>query len=174
MPGPTLAGFNSFLTNVVGVSSEDLAANAATAAMALAVALGIVNQALQCVAIPQTDSSGVALNGGGVTVYNLATYNLAASNFLSYAQDPPDAPIIPGSGDPGLPFFQYLRKQWGLNAFVSGVVQSTSDEGTSTSLVVQEAAKNFTLANLTQLKDPYGRQYLSLVQSYGPSVWGMS
>ena len=41
-------------------------------------------------------------------------------------------------------------------------------------VIVQEAAKNFTLANLQALKDPYGRQYLALAQSYGPETWGMS
>ena len=79
-----------------------------------------------------------------------------------------------GSGDPGLPFFAFTRKQWNLNGFVSGVISGSADETTSQQLVVQEAAKNFTLANLQQLKDPYGRQYLAFAQSYGPETWGMN
>ena len=33
--------------------------------------------------------------------------------------------------------------------------------------------KDFTLANLQNLKTPYGRQYLAWAQAYGP-LWGLS
>jgi len=42
------------------------------------------------------------------------------------------------------------------------------------SLVVMEAAKMFTLSNLQNLKDIYGRTYLGYAQSYGPSTFGLS
>lgn len=171
---PTLAGFVIFVQTVMGISTAILPADSAVIAMAFAVALSVVNPALRKVAIPATDSTGAILNSGGLTIFALAVYNLAGSNLLAYAQDQEDAPIVPGSGEPGLPFFAYTRKRWNIDGFVSGVVQSTGDEGTSTAMVVQEAAKAFTLANLQQLKDPYGRQYLALAQSYGPSTWGIS
>lgn len=171
---PTLAGFQSFIVNVMGISTTILPEDSPVIAFAFAVALSIVNPALRAVPIPAEDSAGAALNSGGLSIYALAVYNLAGSNLLSYAQDQDGASPVKGSGDPGLPFFAYTRKQWNINGFVSGVVESTSDNGTSTSLVVQEAAKSFTLANLQQLKDPYGRQYLALAQSYGPSTWGMT
>ncbi len=41
-------------------------------------------------------------------------------------------------------------------------------------MVVQEAAKNFTLANLQNLKTPWGRTYLGFAQAYGPSIIGLS
>ena len=124
--------------------------------MALGVALDTVNRAL-CVA--------------SATIYTLAVYNLAGSNLINYAQDLPTAPNYEGSN---LPYFQYLRNKWDINGFVSGVIQSTNDETTGNSMVVQEAAKNFTLANLQNLKDPWGRVYLSLAQTYGPSIWGIT
>src|ERR1700681_1315054 len=171
---PTLAGFLNFIRQVMGITTSQLPDAAGVIPFALAVAMAIVNRALKCIPIPQFDAAGVALNSGGLSIYVLAVYNLAGSNLLAYAQDPPDAPDVDGSGDPGLPFFQWTRKQFNINRFVPGVSSGGSDEGTSQTLVVQEAAKNFTMANLQQLKDPYGRQYLALAQSYGPSTWGMN
>lgn len=171
---PSLAGFLTFIRNVMGITTVVLPDSSPVIPFALAVAMSIVNRALQCVPIPSTDASGVSLNAGGLTIYVLAVYNLAASNLLAYAQDLPDAAIIKGSGEPGLPFFQWTRQQWQINAFVSGVVQSTADESTSMSLVVQEAAKMFTLADLQNLKNPYGRQYLAFAQGFGPSTFGLS
>jgi len=177
-PQPTLAGFQDFIVNTMQISTTVLPSSSPVIPFALSVAMGIVNQQLWCIPIPNTDAAGVQLNTGGFSIYSLAVYNLAGSNLLSYAQDLPNAAIIPGSVSDrypkGLPFFAYSRLQWQINAFVSGVVQSTADESTSMSLVVQDAAKNFTLANLQALKDPWGRQYLSLAQSYGPSTFGIS
>ena len=161
-PSPTLAGFLTFIRNVMGIKATNLPDNSPAIPLSFAVALAIVNPSLQAACIPSVDAAGVTLNAGGETVYSLAVYNLAGSNLLSFAQDQ--------AGDT---FFQELRDKLNLNGFTSGVVQSSSDEGTSVSLVVQEAAKEFTLANLQQLKDPYGRRYLALAQSYGPSTWGM-
>ena len=170
---PTLAGFQNFIISTMGISTTILPSNSPVIAFAFAVALSIVNPALRCIGIPQADSTGAQLNSGGWSIFALAVYNLAGSNLISYAQDQPDAPAVKGS-DPPLPFFAWTRKQWNTNGFVSGVISGSSDEGTSQTLVVQEAAKNFTLANLQALKDPYGRQYLALAQSYGPETWGMS
>lgn len=172
-PQPTLSGFLLFIRNVMGITTAQLPDSDPTIPFALSVAMGIVNADLQSIPIPSADAAGVTLNAGGITIYVLAVYNLAGSNLLAYAQDPVNAPNVKGS-EPLMPFFQWTRKQWNINAFVSGVVQSTADEGTSTSLVVMEAAKMFTFANLQQTKDPFGRQYLAFAQSYGPTTTGMS
>jgi hypothetical protein len=161
--GPTLAGFQTFLQNELQASAKELPPGSGVIPMALAVAMAIVNPALQQMAIPSTDAAGVALNAGNLTIYTLAVYNLATSNVINYAQD-----------QQGYTFFKRLRKKLNINGFVSGVVQSSSDEGTSVSLVVQEAAKMFTLANLQTLKDPWGRQYLAMAQTFGPATWGMT
>lgn len=157
-PCPTLAGFQNFIATVMGISSTVLPPSSPVIPMAFAVALEIVN---------------VAINQASPLVYTLAVYNLGGSNLLNYAQDQPGAPPVAGS-DPPLPFFAWTRKQWDLNGFVSGVVQSAGDQATSTSLIVQEAAKNFTLGDLQNLKDPYGRQYLAFAQRYGPTIVGVS
>lgn len=162
-PQPTLAGFNDFITNVMKVPTVALPSSSPFIAYAFANALALVNPALQCAPVPQQDAAGASLNSGGWTVYALAVYNLAADNLVNYAPD-----------QDGFSYFTALREKLNINGFVSGVVQSSGDDGTSVSLVVQEAAKAFTLANLQQLKTPWGRQYLALAQSYGPTSWGIS
>lgn len=155
-PKPTLAGFLTFIRQNMGISATVLPDNSPVIPMAYAVALEIANVGVQL---------------ASALIYQLMVYNLAGSNLINYAQDRSGAPNVTGSD---LPFFANARKQWNLLGFVSGVIQSTNDESTGGSLVVQDAAKNFTLANLQQLKDPWGRQYLAFAQSYGPSVWGLS
>ena len=157
----------------MGISTSVLPDGAPVIGMAFAVALGLVNPALRIAHIPSQDSSGAQLNGGGLTFFALAVYNLAGDNLLNYAQDQPGAPNVKGSKPP-MPFFAWTRKQWNINGFVSGVIQSAGDETTNQSMVVQDAAKAFTLANLQQLKTPYGRQYLAIAQSFGPETWGIS
>lgn len=173
-PQPTLAGFIVFVRTVMGINSTIVPDDSDTLKIALAVAMSIVNRTLRKVPIPSQDAAGVTLNSGGYSQYSRAVYNLAADNLINYGVDLPDAPVVDGSGDPGMPFFAWTRKQFNTNGFVSGVVSSTGDEGTNVSLVVQKAAEEFTLANLQNLKTPYGRTYLAIAQSYGPSTWGMS
>lgn len=160
---PTLAGFLTFITTVMGIDAEVLPPTEPVIAMAFAIALSVVNRALQCIGVPSTDAAGATLNSGGWTIYAVAVYNLAGDNLLNFAQD-----------QPGQTYFGDLRKQLNLDGFVSGVIQSSSDKSTSNSMVVQEAAKAFTLANLQNLKTIYGRRYLALAQSAGPTTGGMN
>lgn len=157
VPPPTEAGFLAFVRSTMGINATILPDDSDVIEMAFCIALELVYEVIQC---------------ASPLLYNLAVYNLAGSTLISYAQDLPDAAIIPGS-DPPLPFFAYYRALWNVNGFVSGVVQASADESTSQSLVVMEAAKNFTLANLTQLKDPYGRAYLVIAQDAG-DIWGLT
>lgn len=161
--GPTLAGFLSFIRNVMGISTNDLPDASPVINMALAVAMSIVNRALYAVSLPMTDTAGVELISQPESIYTLAVYNLAGDNLVNYAPD-----------QQGRDYFQDLRKKLNINGFVSGVISGSSDQGTSQQLVVQEAAKNFTLANLQSLKTPWGRQYLAFAQTYGPTTWGLS
>jgi hypothetical protein len=168
---PTLAGFINFVRTIVGISTEVLPDDSPFFGWAFAVALAIVNPALRAVCVPSQDSTGAQLTGGQTyTIFALAVFNLAADNLFNYAQDPTDAEVYKNN----LPYFAFFRNQWNINGFVSGVISGSSDETTSQTLVVQEAAKNFTLANLQNLKTPYGRAYLGFAQDYGPSSWGMN
>ena len=158
-PPPTQAGFLTFIRNVMGINTTVLPDSSPVIGTAFQVALEIVS---------------VLLNCASPVMYTLAVYNLAGDNLLNYAQDLPDAEVVPGSGDPGLPFFAWTRKQWDLNGFISGVISATYDQGTGNTMVVQEAAKMFTLSDLQNLKTPYGRQYLAIAQRAGPTIIGVS
>jgi hypothetical protein len=162
-PPPNLPGFITFIRNVMGISTTIIPDDSVWITNAYNVAEALVNKALAAVVVNPAD---------GTTIYALAVYNLAGSNLLNFAQDLPGAAIVPGS-DPAQPFFAYTRAKWNMTSFVSGVVQSASDEGTSKSLVVPEQLQQLTLANLQNLKDPYGRVYLQFAQDYG-TLWGLS
>lgn len=144
---PTLAGYLAFLRDTVQITTVYLPDNAPVIEETYCIARDTVNLAF-CKVVPR--------------IYTLMVYNLATSFLLAWAPDQADKT-----------YFADLRAKWKINDFLSGVVESTSDNGSSESMVVQEAAKNFTIANLQQLKDPYGRQYLGWAQSYG-SLWGIS
>lgn len=154
---PTRAGFLAFIRTRMGIPSSVLPDDSDYIDVALGLALDVTNRGVQCLS---------------PTLYTEAVYNLGGSILLNVAQDADGAPPVPGS-EPPMAYFAFARKKFNMNGFVSGVIQSAGDEGTSESMVVQEAAKNFTLANLQQLKDPYGRAYLAIVQSYG-DIWGLS
>lgn len=154
---PTLAGFTGFIRTIMGIDATILPDDSPFIPFAYAVSLEIVN---------------VQINIVSCLMYTLAVYNLGGDNIINYADDLPDAAPYPGS-QPPLPYFAYMRSKWNINGFVSGVIQSASDEGTSESMVVQEAAKNFTLSDVQNLKTPYGRQYLAIAQRTG-TIWGLS
>jgi len=95
-------------------------------------------------------------------IYDSAVYNLAFSNLIEFATD-----------QPAQTFFADQRKNFNILGFVPGVISSTSDEGTSESLLNPEFMQKLSLADLQYLKTPWGRQYLSIAQRVGP-IWGMS
>lgn len=159
--GPTLAGFQSFITTVMGITSEQLPSDSPWIQ-------GALNFALQEVNIELAWASGCGWPSGSnqtnvPLIYNAAVYNLAGSLLLQYAPD-----------QEGQSFFATARKTWNILGFVPGVVLSGADVTTSESLVVPEFFKNLTLGDLQRLKDPFGRQYLAFAQNYGPTIWGRS
>jgi hypothetical protein len=161
---PTLAGFLTFIRNVMGITTTVLPDDSPVIQWCYQIALDYVNQGL-CI--------GGSSSPAYPTIYAQAVYNFAGDRLISFAQDQPDADPVNGS-DPPMPFFQFSRKQFDINGFVAGVVQSVGDEGTSTSLVVPEAMKGLTFANLQTMKTPWGRAYLAIAQSMGPTVIGIT
>jgi len=131
----------------MGIPSGVLPDDSLMLTYALQVALLIVNQ---------------AINAASPTIYTLAVYNLAGDNLINYAQDTPPST-----------YFADLRKSYGVNNFVGGVVNSASDEGTSSSYDVIDNLKNLTIGQLQNLKTPYGRQYLAFASQVGTN-WGLS
>lgn len=145
---PTLAGFSEFVYSTMGIDPLNLPTNSPVIGMAYDISLAIVN----------TD---LAVLAG--SLYALAVYNLAGSILLNTAPD-----------QAGRTYFFDLRKSLDLTKWQAGLVSSTSDSSTSTSLLNPEFMQTLTLANLQQLKDPYGRAYLALAQLAGSSIYGIS
>jgi hypothetical protein len=98
----------------------------------------------------------------GQDYYCFAVYLLATSFLINWCPD-----------QSGQTYFQCLRKQWNLTGFVGGTVQATADQGTSESLLAPEFLSGLTLGQLQALKDPFGRQWLGMMQDNGP-IWGIS
>jgi len=144
---PTLAGFLAFIRNVMGIPTNALPDSSPDVAACYTLALEIVSPDL------------AALSS---VIYPLAVYNLAGDFLINYAQD-----------QPGSTYFETLRTSYKIYNFVAGVITSSSDVSTSESLATPEALKNLTLADLQNLKTPYGRQYLAFAQRLG-TMWGIS
>jgi hypothetical protein len=143
---PSMAGFQDFLMNVVGVPSNDMPQQFWIQ--------GAFNFAL--------DQVNLALSIDGLA-YTFAVYNLGASILVNYAMD-----------QPGQTFFIDLRKSLNIAGFVPGVILSGADVSTSESLVVPEFFKWLTMQDLQTLKDPWGRTYIGIAQQYGPTIIGLT
>jgi hypothetical protein len=165
---PTLAGFTSWVYGVMGVPTSVLPSDAPVIGISLQIATDTVNPALGFGGAPFFVNLGATMGNE----YTLATYNLAGHNLIVFAVDQPGAPPVDGS-DPPQPYFAFTRKELKINAFTPGVVTSTSDEGTSVSLLNPEFMKTLGMTDMMLVKTPWGRQYMSIAQKYG-TLWGLS
>lgn len=159
MNGPTLAGFTTFVYQTMAVPTAALPVDSLAITYAYNVAFMTVNPLL---------GQGVPCPPGMQTwsIYALAVYNLAGDRLINFT---PDQPMSN--------YFATLRGPppggFGLNAFVAGNVEAAADESTSDSLVVPDFFKTLTLSDLQSLRTPWGREYLSLAQAFGP-LWGLT
>lgn len=165
-PGcPTLAGFQDFITNIMGIAPKYLEPTNPAIQFSFDFALTIVNRTFQVVS---------------PFAYNVMVYNLAGHNLLMFAGDIPGVFYVNPDGSEhmsaeGQPigYFGYIRQSMDLNGFPPGIVQSTADETTSASFVVPDAMKNLSFQDLETARTPWGRRYLGLAQSYG-AIGGIS
>jgi|ERR1700733_470981 len=145
---PNTTDYLTFLRQGVGIPDADLPDDSMWVPVTLNIAIGQVSLQLACLNTP---------------IYPLACYNLAADRLINYAIDLPQRS-----------YFTDLRKSLGVTSFAAGLVSSSGDAGTSQSLEVIEAAKKMTLTDLQLAKTPYGRAYMGIAQSYGPTIWGLT
>lgn len=98
-------------------------------------------------------------------LYTLAVYNCAAHTLLQITPD------VPGQN-----WFATARSNQGYNLAnpSTGLVSATSDESTSVTLAQPEWAERLTVGQLDFYKTPWGRYYLSYIQSSGPTIWGLT
>lgn len=155
-PLPTFAGWLVWVRTVMGVPNQYMPVDPTYVDLAYQFAVSIVNPVL----------SGVP----GV-IYQQAVYNLAGHYLALYAQDNPVVFITQDGVDYG--YFEWLRKSNNMLGFVTGIVNSTSDESTSVSMTVPHSLENLTISQLGLTSTIWGRTYLGFAQSWsGP--WGIS
>lgn len=144
---PNLTDYTTFIRGA-GIGALYLPSDSLWITLTFDVSMAIVNQ---------------VLNAASPLLYTQAVYNLAMDRLINFAPD-----------EQGQQFFQALREKSKLTSFAPGVVSSTGDNGTNTSLMNLDVMKNLTLGQLQNMKTGYGRQYLSIAQMYGPTIWGVS
>lgn len=147
-PPPNQADYTTFLRTVVGISTGVLPDNADIIPTSLQIALDTVNETLCLMS---------------ASLYVLAVYNLATDRLVNFAPD-----------QQGQSFFADKRKDLRLLDISVGVPTAISDQGTSVGVLNTEAMKTLTLQNLQLLKTPWGRRYMEIAQTYGPTIWGAS
>lgn len=95
-------------------------------------------------------------------IYAIACYNLAADFLLNLAPDVPDQT-----------YFKDERAKLKLMVPQLGIIQSSSNEGSSASFTALEWASRLTMFDIQRLKTPYGRAYLEMAQQAG-TLWGLT
>jgi hypothetical protein len=147
IPRPTFIGFVAFVRGVMEIDPLNLPDGSPVLEFAFHVARDTVNGALRSLPL----------------LYEQAVYNLAGDLLINFAHDQPQRF-----------YFKELRKDLQIMKFTPGMIASTSDATSSTSLLNIEAMKNFTMGDLQRTKTHYGRVYLEIAQNYGPSIVGIS
>jgi hypothetical protein len=142
-----LVGFESFVRDTMQISTVFLPIDSPVIVQSYDLAVAVVSPEIQQIS---------------PLFYDTAVYNLAADYLINYAPD-----VAPYT------FFEELRAKFDCIGFVSGVVTSSSDSGTSQSLQVPSAFSEITLSDLQRFKTKYGRRYVEIAQQCSNS-WGMS
>ncbi len=156
-PIPTEAGFQSWVYGVMGVPAIYLPSDSPVFDYAYNTAVAIANPMFQCVPGP---------------IYLQMVYNLGGHLLATWAPDVSGLVYITVE-NVQYGFFQYLRKSNNMLGFTTGIVSSSSDEGTSASMVVPQQANNLTVGQLQLTTTVWGRTYLGYAQSFGTN-WGVS
>lgn len=144
---PNIVDFLAFLTNSVQIPAAALPGTSPYPQYAL-------NQARSLV-----------LSAPLGVMYTLAVYNCATH--ILYTITPDQA---------GQNYFATARSNKGFDLIQpsTGLVAASSDESTSVTLASPDWAKRLTVAQLGFYRTPWGREYLSWQQSYGPSIVGLT
>jgi len=144
---PTLAGFEAYCRNPVGITTDVMPLNDPGFALWLAIALEWIPCELQQVS---------------ATLYTYCVYNWGVSVLLQFQQD-----------QTGQTYFADKRATFGIYNLLAGVISGTADESTSTSLTVGKGMSNLSLQDLQRIKDPYGRDAIATLMEMG-TLWGLT
>ena len=138
---PSLAGYIDFIRNTMGIDTTILPNGNS-----------VIDFSYEFAVKTCTETLGTISQ----FLYVNAVYNLAGDTLLTYGKD-----------QPGKTFFKDVQQKYQLNTFVPGVVDGAHDETTGSSMLVPDQFKKLTIGNLQNVKTPYGRLYLQIVQDLG-------
>jgi hypothetical protein len=146
---PNLADFLIFLSNTVQIPSAALPNDSPWPQYALDMAIDL--------ALLPPSSPGIS--------YTLAVYNGATHILFAITPD-----------QSGQVYFTNARGTggYGLVQPSTGLVVSSSDQGTSSSLAKPQWAEGLTVGQLEMFKTPWGRTFLTWNQAYGPTIVGLT
>jgi hypothetical protein len=162
---PSLAGFNWFIRNIMGIPPMYLPDDAGIIPWAYEISVATVNQRFACVPSNSTPNSQI--------IYSQMVYNLGGHFVILWAPDVPGVYYKIDQNDVGIGYFAFLRQNFGMNTFAPGVVEESDDETTRTKLHVPKSLENLTIQDLEYTKTPYGRTYLGEAQKWN-RPWGLS
>jgi len=149
---PTEDGYINWIRQIMGVDSSIIADTSPYINWSYEISYEIVN---------------VLLDYASPILYTQAVYNLAGDYLVNLAQDDPTL------SPPNNTYWKDLRQTFGSNSFIPGLINAANDEDTSAASMIPLNLQNITLADLQNLKTPWGRTYLSIAQSVG-SMWGLT
>ena len=152
---PTFAGFQWFVSTIMGVPGASMPPNG-WLQIAYDEAANLTYWALATVPSQPTSPS----------IYAFAVYNLGCALLLEFAQDDPNA-------QPPSTFWTDLRTALNINSANFGIITSAADQGTADSFYIPDAIKNMTLMDLQLAKSPWGRKFLMISGEWG-SIWGIT
>lgn len=136
------------------------------------------NQVTVTTSAPLTGAVGstfiVSIAGTVPVAYNgTFTAVVSGTNTFVYPLD-----VNPGTvtqvGSYGTVFFATQRKTYNLLSFSAGAISGSGDQGTYENTLNPEFFKYLTFSDLNVMQTPWGRNYLSYAQTYGPTVVELS
>jgi len=162
-PPARATGYYGFIRYSMGIPVVALPDNSDVISASFFASLDIVN-----IFLAMAPQNAQSLNFPSPYAY--AVYNFAGDRLVNFAMDDPDNPYIYPNSSPPTPYFQWLRQQFKIDSFVSGVVTYAADVTTSASYMTPNWMKDMSMMDLSTLKTPWGRTYMAIAQQYGPTI----
>lgn len=160
---PNLTDFTTYIETSVQIPTAALPTNDPFIGYAF-------NIALETCIGPAWCTTGPSALG---ILYTLAVYNLGVATLFQITPDQSGQTYFADARNSAVSG-NFPNGGFGLNQVSTGLVQASSDEGTSASLVAPTWAAGLTVGQLQLMKTWWGQQYLSFAQSYGPTIVGIT
>ena len=167
---PNLVDFTTYIETSVQIPTAALPTNDPFIGYAFDIALATCISGPTWCGIPGSTTAGPSALG---VLYPLAVYNLGVATLFQITPDQPGQTYFADARSSAVSA-NFPSGGFGLNQVSTGLVVSSSDEGTSATLVAPTWAANLTIGQLQLMKTYWGQSYLDYAQKYGPNIWGVT